>query len=63
MPMSTMQIFDRLKAITDVNIENFDVYSKESANTKITNMLYFIKSVEPLLLRIKTDLSKYLMSK
>jgi hypothetical protein len=52
-----------MKAITDVNIDGLDVYSKEGANSKITNLLYFIKSIEPLLLRIKGDLSKYLMSK
>lgn len=61
--MSTAQLYDRIKAITDIDIDTMDFYVKESLTSKITSMLFFIKSVEPLLIRIKNDLSKYLMSK
>lgn len=61
--MSTAQLYDRIKAITDIDIDSLDFYSKEALNAKITSMLFFIKSIEPLLIKIKNDLSKYLMSK
>lgn len=63
MPMSTMQLFDRIKAVTDIDLESQDSLSKDSANSKIMSLLFFVKAVEPLLVKIKTDLSKYLMSK
>lgn len=61
--MSTAQLFDRIKAITDIDIETMDFYQKEGLSSKITSMLFFIKGIEPLLIKIKNDLSKYLMSK
>ena len=63
MPMSTSQIYDRLKAITDLDITVIDFYVKETLSSKVTSLLFFIKAVEPLLIRIKNDLSKYLMAK
>ena len=63
MPMSTSQIYDRLKAITDLDITVMDFYMKETLASKVTSLLFFVKAVEPLLIRIKNDLSKYLMSK
>lgn len=61
--MSTGQLYDRIKAITDIDIDTMDFYTKEGLTSKITSMLFFIKSIEPLLIKIKNDLSKYLMSK
>lgn len=63
MPMTTMQLYDRVKAVTDVDVDGADMTSKDSAQSRITSLLFFIKAVEPLLVKIKTDLSKYLMSK
>ena len=63
MPMSTSQIYDRLKAITDLDITVMDFYMKETLASKVTSLLFFVKAVEPLLIRIKNDLSKYLMAK
>lgn len=58
-----MQLYDRIRAVTDVDVENADALAKDSAQSRITSLLFFIKAVEPLLVKIKTDLSKYLMSK
>jgi hypothetical protein len=63
MPMSTMQLYDRIKAITDTDVDAVDLFTKESCGSKITSFLFFVKKVEPILVRIKNDLSKYLMSK
>jgi len=61
--MTTMQLFDRVKAVTDIDLDNVDPSTKDSAQSRITSLLFFIKAVEPLLIKIKGDLSKYLMSK
>lgn len=58
-----MQLYDRVKAVTDTDVESADTMTKDSAASRITSLLFFIKAVEPLLVKIKTDLSKYLMSK
>lgn len=58
-----MQLYDRIKAITDTDIDNVDLYTKETLGSKILSFLHFVKNVEPLLIRIKNDLSKYLMAK
>jgi len=63
MPMTTLQLFDRIKAITDIDMDSVDAMAKDSANSRIMSLLFFVKAVEPLLVKIKTDLSKYLMSK
>jgi hypothetical protein len=63
MPMSTMQLFDRIKAVTDIDLDAIESAAKDSAQSRITSLLFFIKAVEPLLVKIKGDLSKYLMSK
>jgi hypothetical protein len=61
--MTTMQLYDRIKAITDIDMDAMDAMAKDSANSRIMSLLFFVKAVEPLLVKIKTDLSKYLMSK
>jgi|LauGreDrversion4_2_1035121.scaffolds.fasta_scaffold397382_3 hypothetical protein len=43
LPMSTAQLYDRIKAITDIEIESMDFYTKESFNAKITSVLFFVK--------------------
>lgn len=58
-----MQLYDRIKQVTDTNVDDADVMTKDSAASRITQLLFFIKSVEPLLIKIKNDLSKYLMAK
>ena len=63
MPMTTQSIYDRIKAITETDVENVDALEKDQAASRITTLLFFIKTVEPLLNKIKSDLSKYLMSK
>jgi len=40
-----------------------DFYVKEQVGSKIMSLLHFVKAVEPLLIKIKNDLSKYLMAK
>jgi hypothetical protein len=62
-PMSTAQLFDRIKAVTDTDIDSVDLIEKEKSISRITSFLMFVKNVEPILLKIKADLSKYLMSK
>jgi len=62
-PMSTIQLYDRIAAITDLQMETLDLYVRESAHAKINTFNIFLKQVEPILTRIKNDLSKYLMSK
>lgn len=52
-----------MKAVTDIDLDQVEPSSKDSAQSRITSLLFFVKTVEPLLVRIKTDLSKYLMSK
>lgn len=49
--------------MTDIDAESYDAIAKESCQSRIMGLLYFIKNVEPLLVKIKADLSKYLMSK
>jgi hypothetical protein len=61
--MSTLQLYDRVKAITDTDVDSIDLFAKESCASRITSFLFFVKKVEPILVRIKNDLSKYLMSK
>lgn len=63
MPMTTMQIYDRIKAITECDVDSVDTLERDQAASRITTLLFFIKTVEPLLQKIKQDLSKYLMSK
>jgi sorting nexin-1/2 len=63
MPMTTAQLHDRIKAITDCDVESVDTLERDQAASRITSLLFFIKTVEPLLQKIKQDLSKYLMSK
>jgi len=41
--MSTAQLYDRIKAITDIEIDSMDFYTKEGFNAKITSVLYFVK--------------------
>lgn len=43
LPMSTAQLYDRIKAITDIEIESMDFYTKEGFNAKITSVLFFVK--------------------
>lgn len=51
--MSTSQKFERLQAITNINILEYDLIKKESYNSKITEFNYFFKVVQPLLTKIK----------
>jgi sorting nexin-1/2 len=62
LPMSTIQLYDRIKALTDVDtdVEN---YLKETSAAKINTFNIFIRQIEPVLNNIKNDLSRYLMSK
>ena len=62
-PMSTAQLYDRIKAVTDTDIDSVDLIEKEKSISRITSFLMFVKNVEPVLTKIKADLSKYLMSK
>ncbi len=61
--MSTAQLYDRIKAVTDTDIDSVDLIEKEKSISRITSFLMFVKNVEPVLTKIKADLSKYLMSK
>lgn len=61
--MSTSQLFDRVKAVTDIDMDARDSLEKDACASRITSLLFFVKAVEPLLVKIKNDLSKYLMSK
>jgi hypothetical protein len=63
MPMSTMQTYDRVKAVTNTEDDKYDLMQKEILAQKITEYCFFAKGVEPLLRKIKSDLSRYLMSK
>lgn len=61
--MSTMQTYDRIKAVTNTEDDKYDIMQKEAFAKKILDFLYFAKNIEPLLRKIKSDLSSYLMSK
>jgi len=63
LPMSTMQTYDRVKAVTNTDDDKFDLMQKEILAQKVTEYCFFAKGVEPLLRKIKSDLSGYLMSK
>lgn len=52
-PMSTSVKFERLRAITNINIDSFDLMKKESMANRCTEFLYFYKVVEPLLSKMK----------
>lgn len=52
-PMSTSAKFERLKAITNINIDNYDLMKKEAMANRCTEFLYFYKVVEPLLNKMK----------
>lgn len=56
-------MYDRIAAITDLQISQLDLYERESAAAKINTFNIFLRQVEPILTRIKNDLSKYLMAK
>jgi hypothetical protein len=61
--MSTMQTYDRVKAVTNTEDEKYDLMQKEILAQKVTEFCFFAKGIEPLLRKIKSDLSRYLMSK
>lgn len=52
-PMSTSAKFERLKAITNINIDAYDLMKKEGMANRCTEFLYFYKVVEPLLNKMK----------
>lgn len=58
-----MQTYDRVKAVTNTDDDKFDLMQKEILAQKVTEYCFFAKGVEPLLRKIKSDLSGYLMSK
>jgi len=49
--------------VTDIDIDTRDAVDRDGCQARITSLLFFVKAVEPLLVKIKNDLSKYLMSK
>jgi len=61
--MSTKQTYDRVKAVTNTDDEKYDLMQKEILAQKIVEYCFFAKGVEPLLRKIKADLSRYLMAK
>jgi hypothetical protein len=52
-----------MQRITGVNLQDIDVESEVINNRKINDFIAFQKMVEPLLLRVKEDLTKYLIVK
>ena len=51
--MSTGAKFERLQAITGINIDAYDIMKKESLANRIAEFTYFYKVVEPLLNKVK----------
>ena len=63
MPMSTMQTYERVKAVTNTDDQKFDLMQRERFANDVTQYMFFARNVEPLLRKIKSDLSSYLMAK
>jgi hypothetical protein len=61
--MSTMQTYDRVKAVTNTDDSKFNLMEREAFSNAITQYCFFARNVEPLLRKIKADLSAYLMTK
>ena len=52
-----------MKAVTNTDDQKYDLMERERFANDITQYCYFARNVEPLLRKIKSDLSAYLMSK
>ena len=63
LPMSTMQTYERVKAVTNTDDDKFNLMEREAFANSITQYCFFARNVEPLLRKIKADLSAYLMTK
>jgi len=55
--MGAGQLYEKLKTITEVNDEMFDIVEKEQFANRITEFLFFYKKTEPFLKQLKNDLA------